>query len=218
MARAIRTIIMGAPGAGKGTISSRLVDTFQLVHLSSGDLLRSHINQGTSVGLEAKEFIDQGLLVPDKTMMALVLKELEEHQRRSWLLDGFPRTLSQVASLLSEVTPHAVINLNVPFDTIVERVRGRWIHPPSGRIYNDAYSPPRVPCVDDVTGEALVQRPDDHPVAVRERLRQYETQTKPVLDYFSEKGILTTFTGTESDVLWPKIRQFVEEELLSSSV
>ena len=218
MARAIRTIIMGAPGAGKGTISSRLVDTFQLVHLSSGDLLRQHIDQQTSVGLEAKEFIDQGLLVPDNTILQVVLKELEGHGNASWLLDGFPRTLSQVDSLLSEVTPHAVINLNVPFDTIIERISGRWIHPPSGRVYNDTYSPPRVPYVDDVTGEALIQRPDDHPTAVQQRLRQYESQTKPVLNYFHQKGMLRTFTGTESDVLWPKIRDFVEEELLSSNV
>ena len=217
MARAVRTIIMGAPGAGKGTISSRLVDTFQLVHLSSGDMLRNHINQGTSIGLEAKEFIDQGLLVPDKTMLDLILKELEQYHSTSWLLDGFPRTLSQVVNLLSTVTPHAVINLNVPFDTIIERVRGRWIHPSSGRIYNYSYNPPRVPCVDDVTREALVQRADDHPTAVRVRLQQYETQTKPVLDYFNEKGILRTFSGTESDVLWPKIRQFVEEELLTNN-
>lgn len=218
MARAIRTIIMGAPGAGKGTISSRLVDTFQLVHLSSGDLLRRHIDQQTSVGLEAKEFIDQGLLVPDNTILQVVLKELEGHGNASWLLDGFPRTLSQVDSLLSEVTPHAVINLNVPFDTIIERISGRWIHPPSGRVYNDTYSPPRVPYVDDMTGEALIQRPDDHPTAVQQRLRQYESQTKPVLNYFHQKGMLRTFTGTESDVLWPKIRDFVEEELLSSNV
>ena len=218
MACAIRTIIMGAPGAGKGTISSRLVKTFQLVHLSSGDLLRRHIDQKTSIGVEAKEFIEQGLLVPDSTILQVVLKELEEHSDRSWLLDGFPRTLSQVTSLLSEVSPHAVINLNVPFSTIVDRVRGRWIHPPSGRVYNDAYSPPKVSGVDDVTGEMLIQRPDDHPTAVQKRLHQYETLTKPVIDYFNERGILKTFTGTESDVLWPKIREFVEEELLSTSV
>ena len=217
MARALRTIIMGAPGAGKGTISSRLVDTFQLVHLSSGDMLRRHIDQQTSVGLEAKEYIAKGLLVPDSTVMNIVLKELEEHYDRSWLLDGFPRTLSQVHSLLSEVSPHAVINLNVPFETIIERVRGRWIHPPSGRVYNDAYSPPQVACKDDVTGEPLVQRPDDHPRAVQERLQLYESQTKPVLNYFNEKGVLRTFTGTKSDILWPQIRQFVEDELLSSS-
>ena len=218
MARSLRTIIMGAPGAGKGTISSRLVKTFQLVHLSSGDMLRNHINQQTAIGLEAKEYINKGLLVPDSTILQIVFKELAEHSERSWLLDGFPRTLSQVHTLLSEVAPHAVINLNVPFETIIERVQGRWIHPPSGRVYNEAYSPPRVPRKDDVTGEALIQRPDDHPTAVEERLRQYESQTKPVLDYFEQKGVLRTFTGTESDILWPKIRQFVEDELLSSAV
>lgn len=217
MARAIRTIIMGAPGAGKGTISSRLVNTFQLVHLSSGDLLRIHIDQKTPVGLEAKEYIAQGLLVPEKTVLQIMFKELEQHRNRGWLLDGFPRTLFQVKSLLSDVTPHAVINLNVPFDIIIERVRGRWIHPPSGRVYNDTYSPPRVPYVDDVTGEALIQRPDDHPDVVQERLNLYETQTKPVLEYFNEKGLLRTFSGTESDVLWPKIKQFVEDELLANS-
>ena len=216
MARTIRAIIMGAPGAGKGTISSRLVDTFQLVHLSSGDMLRRHVCKQTSIGQEAKQYIDQGLLVPDQAILGIVLKELEQYHKSSWLLDGFPRTLSQTTSLLCDVTPHIVINLDVPFDVIIERVRGRWIHPPSGRIYNESYNPPQVPYVDDVTGEDLVQRPDDCSSAVQERLRQYETLTNPVLDYFNEKGLLRTFTGTESDVLWPKIKRFVEDELLNN--
>ena len=209
--RLIRTVIMGPPGAGKGTISSRLVRVFDLKHLSSGDLLRWHINQGTTLGVEAKQSIEEGKLVSDHTMQELILSELAQLTKRGWLLDGFPRTLPQVAALLEQELVHAVINLNVPFETIIDRVKGRWIHPDSGRVYNEGYNPPKQVGLDDITGERLVQRPDDHPDAVQERLRQYEQQTKPVMDYFRGKGLLVTFTGTESDKLWPQVKDYVEQ-------
>lgn len=212
--RVIRTVILGPPGAGKGTISSRLVNSFDLKHLSSGDLLRWHMNQGTAVGMEAKRFIEQGKLVPDHTMQELILSELNKMSSSRWLLDGFPRTLRQAAALLEQECLHAVINLNVPFETIIDRIKGRWIHPESGRVYNEGYNPPQVSGVDDVTGEPLVQRPDDLPEAVQERLRQYEHQTKPLTDYFKERGLLVTFTGTESDKIWPQVKDFVENNLV----
>ena len=213
MARMLRAVIMGPPGAGKGTISSRIVSAFGMTHLSSGDILRSQIAQQTSVGREAESYITQGQLVPDDTMVRLILSELRGAQDH-WLLDGFPRTVPQAEALLDQEPVDTIINLDIPFETIVERIRGRWVHLGSGRIYNNSYNPPRVPRVDDVTGQPLVQRPDDHPKTVSERLRQYEQQTKPVLDFYHKKGLLQSFSGTESDRIWPHVRHYIEAELL----
>ena len=206
-------VVMGPPGAGKGTISSLIVGTFGMTHLSSGDILRSQIAQQTSVGREADSYITKGQLVPDDTVVRLILSELKVAQKR-WLLDGFPRTVPQAEALLGQEQVDTIINLDVLFETIVVRIQGRWVHPGSGRVYHDSYNPPRVPKVDDVTGEPLVQRPDDHPETVSERLRQYENQTKPVLDFYHKKGLLQSFTGTESDRIWPHVRHFIENEFL----
>ena len=211
----IRSVIIGPPGAGKGTISQRVIRDFKLVHLSSGDLLRTHMSEQTGIGQEAQRYLEQGKLVPDMTMLQLILNELKLVADQGWLLDGFPRTLAQVEALVQKASIHVVLNLEVPFKTIIERVKGRWVHVPSGRVYNDEYNPPRFPKKDDVTGEQLVQRADDHPEAVHERLKQYEKQTKPVIDFFEEKGLVKTFTGTESDVIWPQIKTFIEEELIT---
>ena len=208
----VRTVIFGPPGAGKGTISSRIVESFNITHLSSGDLLRSQISKETAVGLEAKKYIDSGSLVPDQTMVALVLSELKDVGHH-WLLDGFPRTILQAEALLEQEKLDAVIYLDVPFQIIMERLECRWIHLPSGRVYNEFYSPPKVPGVDDVTGELLVKRGDDTKETISERLRRYEAETRPVLDFYHERGLVRTFAGSESDRIWPEVRNFVESEL-----
>ena len=214
----LRAVIMGPPGAGKGTISSRIVAMFDLHHLSSGDLLRSQITKQTSLGQEAQRYTDSGILVPDHTMVELILSELKEVRNPYWLLDGFPRTVPQAEALLKQEKIDMVINLDVPFQTIIDRIRERWIHPPSGRVYNESYNPPRVPGKDDVTGEPLVQRPDDHPDTVSERLRQYEMQTKPVLDFYHMKGLLKNFTGSESDKIWPEVKHYIKTELGNGNI
>lgn len=206
--RLLRAVIMGPPGSGKGTISARISSTFELSHLSSGDILRTHISQETTLGKKAQHYISEGLLVPDATMVSLILKSIGESQR--WLLDGFPRTLPQAEALSEHTVLDTVIDLNVPSDTIIDRIKGRWVHLPSGRVYHDEYNPPKVARLDDHTGEELSQRPDDHPDTVRERLVQYNAQTRPVLDYFLQQNLLQTFTGTESDVLWPQIREYIQ--------
>ena len=202
-------VIMGPPGAGKGTISSKIVQTFKLAHLSSGDILRRHTAEQTALGKEAKGFLDSGRLVPDATMVELMLAEARKAQGR-WLLDGFPRTVPQAKSLLEKEPLDSVINLDVPFATIIDRIRGRWVHLPSGRVYNDSYNPPRQPGVDDVTGDPLTHRHDDRPEVVAERLKLYEEQTKPVLEFYKQLGLLETFSGTESDVIWPQVERFIE--------
>ncbi|KAJ8789035.1 hypothetical protein J1605_022287 [Eschrichtius robustus] len=183
-ARLVRAAIMGAPGSGKGTVSSRITKHFELKHLSSGDLLRDNMLRGTEIGVLAKTFIDQGKLIPDDVMTRLVLHELKNLTQYSWLLDGFPRTLPQAEALDRAYQIDTVMNLNVPFEVIKQRLTARWIHPGSGRVYNIEFNPPKTMGIDDLTGEPLVQREDDRPETVVKRLKAYEAQTEPVLEYY----------------------------------
>ena len=136
MANRLRLIILGAPGSGKGTISKRIVKEFNLSHLSSGDILRANINKGTQTGLKVKDLVAKGQFVPDDLITRVVLPELSQ-LKAGWLLDGFPRTIVQAKVLDKQgVSVDRVINLNVPFDEIINRLKHRWIHPKSGRVYN----------------------------------------------------------------------------------
>lgn len=200
-----KAVILGAPASGKGTLASRIVKTFNFVHVSSGDLLRLNIKNGTPLGLEAKKYISKGKLVPDEVMVDFIVKEIQKLQGRPWLLDGFPRTLNQAQSLWEREKVDVVLNLDVPFDVIVERVKGRWIHLPSGRVYNEDFNAPKVRGKDDVTGEDLVQREDDKPEVVAKRLEDYDKITRPVVEFYRELGILKEFHGRTSDEIWPKI-------------
>ncbi|KAM9455314.1 GTP:AMP phosphotransferase AK3, mitochondrial [Clarias gariepinus] len=208
-----RAVIMGPPGSGKGTVSSRITGSFGLQHLSSGDMLRANIEAKSELGLLLKSCIDQGQLVPDDVISRLMLASLREMEQSSWLLDGFPRTVSQAESLDSAFTVDTVINLDVPFQTIKERLTSRWVHLSSGRVYNTDFNPPRVPGFDDVTGEPLTQRDDDKPETVTRRLKAYENQTQPVLEYYRSKGILATFTGTETNKIWPHVHAFLARRI-----
>lgn len=207
--RVFRAVIMGPPGSGKGTVSNRITDSFGLKHLSSGDILRANITAKTELGLLMKSCIDQGQLVPDDVISRLILSNLRNMDHSSWLLDGFPRTVAQAESLDSMCTVDTVINLDVPFQTIKERLTSRWIHLPSGRVYNTDFNPPKIPGLDDVTGEPLIQREDDTPETVTRRLKAYEFQTQPVLEYYRSKGVLETFSGTETNKIWPHVHTFL---------
>ncbi|AWP15118.1 putative GTP:AMP phosphotransferase AK3 mitochondrial isoform 2 [Scophthalmus maximus] len=143
--RIFRAVIMGPPGSGKGTVSARITKSYELQHLSSGDILRGNINAKTELGLLLKSCIDQGQLVPDDVMSRLILSDLRALGRSSWLLDGFPRTVSQAEALDDAYSVDTVINLNVPFQTIKQRLTSRWTHLPSGRVYNIDFNPPKVP-------------------------------------------------------------------------
>ncbi|XP_061485285.1 GTP:AMP phosphotransferase AK3, mitochondrial isoform X2 [Rhineura floridana] len=183
-AQLLRALIMGPPGSGKGTVSSRIVKHFALKHLSSGDILRDNMNKRTEIGILAKSYIDQGRLIPDDIMTQLMLNELKTLEQNHVLLDGFPRTVPQAEDLDKACPIDTVIDLDVPFETIRQRLTARWIHPASGRVYNLEFNPPKVPGRDDITGDPLVQRDDDKPETVMKRLKSYEMETKPVLEYY----------------------------------
>ncbi|XP_056593304.1 GTP:AMP phosphotransferase AK3, mitochondrial [Triplophysa dalaica] len=208
-----RGVIMGAPGSGKGTVSSRIAQSFGLKHLSSGDMLRANIEAKTDLGLLMKSCIDQGQLVPDDVISRLILTSLRKMNQSSWLIDGFPRTVAQAEALDSMCDVDSVINLDVPFQTIRERLTSRWVHLPSGRVYNIDFNPPKKLGLDDVTGEPLVQRDDDSPETVTRRLKDYERQTQPVLEYYRSKGVLETFTGTETNKIWPHVHAFLSKKI-----
>lgn len=217
ISKIVKAIIIGAPGSGKGTISSRIVKDFGMKHLSSGDMLRGQILQKTEAGLNAKKYTDKGDLVPDEIMVKLILNEIHSLGNVSWLLDGFPRTVAQAIDLHKSEPVNMVISLNVPFEVIIDRIKGRWTHLPSGRVYNTEFNPPKTPGIDDVTGEPLVQRDDDKPETVRQRLETYNRQTKPVLEYYKNMHLLTEFKGKYTNEIWPRVREFLSTQMITVS-
>ncbi|CAK8689561.1 GTP:AMP phosphotransferase AK3, mitochondrial-like isoform X1 [Clavelina lepadiformis] len=213
--RAVHAIIMGPPGSGKGTVSSRIVRDFDMRHLSSGDLLRAEIASKSACGIEAEKYITTGKLAPDTLMVDLILSQLQKlPSGTNWLLDGFPRSLGQAESLSEKEKVDFVINLDVPFDTICERLSGRWTHLPSGRVYNVGFNPPKVAGIDDITGEPLVQREDDKIETVHKRLQTYQTQTLPLLEFYRKRNILHSYSGTKTDEIWPNVKAFLETILV----
>ncbi|KAJ2492630.1 Adenylate kinase 2 [Coemansia sp. RSA 2050] len=214
----VRMLILGAPGAGKGTQSSRIREHFGIATISSGDVLRRNIAQGTDAGLLAQRAVANGELVTDELVVELIRNELATLPQSNWLLDGFPRNIAQAQALdaMLESTNqrlNAVVNLVVPEDVILHRIVERYVHVPSGRVYNLTYNPPKVAGRDDITGEPLEHRPDDNPESFRRRLLQYHEVTEPLLDYYRRTGILTSFAGTTSDVIFPMIHAYMDARL-----
>jgi nucleoside-triphosphate--adenylate kinase len=208
-------LILGKPGGGKGTISGKLLKDFpKLHHVSTGDLLRQNVREQTQLGKQAKQYMDHGALVPDEFMIELVMEDAGHYleEGKCLLLDGFPRTLQQARALEDATHIDTVINLDIPTETIVSRIADRWIHPASGRIYSYSYKPPKVAGKDDITGEPLVQRDDDRPESVRKRLQAYDQVTAPLVEYYREQGVLKTFTGTMSDIIYPEVKEWLETE------
>ncbi|KAF2364287.1 Adenylate kinase 3/4 mitochondrial [Trinorchestia longiramus] len=203
--------LIGAPGSGKGTISSRIVRDFGLKHLSVGDLLRNQVMKKTELGVKAQEYMSSGSLVPDNIVVGLVSGELKllSGVETGWLLDGFPRTKPQAEALQLEHQLDTVVSLEVPHDVIIDRIKGRWVHIPSGRVYNTDFNPPKKPGIDDVTGEQLSQRQDDQPEAVQQRLQTYDKNTEPLIQYYKKLGILKQFHGTESNKIWPFVKEHI---------
>ncbi|KAG5684808.1 hypothetical protein PVAND_014021 [Polypedilum vanderplanki] len=212
MSKLFRALIMGAPGAGKGTIASRILKNFNITHLSTGDVLRNNIEKLTPLGIEAETYIRKGALVPDDSMIKCILEEMKDING-SFLLDGFPRTKTQAEKLWEVQKIDSVINLVVPYEIIIDRVKLRYVHMPSGRVYNLDYNPPKEPMKDDVTGEPLTKREDDDPDILLKRLKVYDDQTIPVLEFYKSKGILNEFKGNTSDEIWAKLQPFLNAEI-----
>jgi len=212
----VLALILGKPGGGKGTISNKIFADFpEFQHLSTGDILRRHVREQTPIGTEAKTYMDSGNLVPDDLIIRLVTEDAIEHlhQGGSMLLDGFPRTLEQAKALDKVMEVDLVINLDIPTETIVERISDRWIHPASGRVYSYSYRPPKVYGKDDITGEDLIQREDDKPESVRRRLDLYTETTEPLVDFYKEITTLKTFQGNKSDVIYEDVKVWLEDKL-----
>lgn len=183
---------------------------YAVAHVSSGDKLRDHIEKQTDLGKEVKKYLNEGKLVPDDVMIKFMITELKKVEDKPWLLDGFPRTVGQADALWKVQPVDVVVNLVVPFEVIIDRVKNRWVHLPSGRVYNIGFNTPKVEGKDDETGEDLVQRPDDKPEAVRKRLEIYESVTRPVIEFYKAKGILKEFEGRTSDEIWPKVTAYLD--------
>ena len=182
----MRIILLGAPGAGKGTQATFIKEKFNIPQISTGDMLRAAVKAGTPLGLEAKSYMDSGDLVPDEVIIGLVSERIKEADcKNGFLFDGFPRTIPQAEAMKEAgVGIDYVVEIDVPDEAIVERMSGRRSHPASGRTYHVKFNPPKVAGKDDVTGEELVQRVDDHEDTVKKRLEVYHSQTKPLVKYY----------------------------------
>ncbi|MEC8718371.1 MAG: adenylate kinase, partial [Pseudomonadota bacterium] len=182
----MRIILLGAPGAGKGTQAQFLMDRFSIPQISTGDMLRAARAAGTELGQEAERYMSAGELVPDALIIALVKDRIAQPDcLNGFLLDGFPRTIPQAQALdEAGVAIDEVVALDVDDEEIVKRLSGRRVHEASGRIYHVEYNPPRVPGQDDQTGEPLIQRQDDQEETVRRRLEVYRDQTRPLVDFY----------------------------------
>ncbi|MES3001575.1 MAG: adenylate kinase [Pseudomonadota bacterium] len=183
----MRLILLGAPGAGKGTQATFLCQKYGIPQISTGDMLRAAVKAGSPLGLAAKKVMDSGALVSDDIIIGLVKERIAQADcAAGFLFDGFPRTIPQADAMKNAgVKLDYVLEIDVPFDAIIERMSGRRSHPASGRTYHLKFNPPRVEGKDDVTGEPLIQREDDKEETVKKRLEVYSAQTRPLVDYYS---------------------------------
>lgn len=183
----MRLILLGAPGAGKGTQATFICQKYNIPQISTGDMLRAAVKAGTPLGLEAKKIMDSGALVSDDLIINLVKERIAQPDcDKGFLFDGFPRTIPQADAMKAAgVKLDYVLEIDVPFEAIIERMSGRRSHTASGRTYHVKYNPPKVEGKDDVTGEPLIQREDDKEETVRKRLEVYSAQTRPLVDYYS---------------------------------
>jgi adenylate kinase len=248
--KAVRLLLIGAPGVGKGTQTERMLQRYpQVSAISSGDLLRYNVRNRTPLGIHAESIMNSGKLVPDTMMLRLILNELNkrgwvksepvmpytlntaslsEHAHTpvddvivgapmsqgysysdspsaSFILDGFPRNASQASQVDNLIPVNFVVHINTPTDVVLDRIKNRWVHPPSGRVYNTTFNPPKVAGKDDITGEPLSRRSDDDPAVWEARLDQFQKTSMPLLEHYDRKGLLWTVNGNSSDEISPKL-------------
>jgi adenylate kinase len=184
----MRLILLGPPGAGKGTQAAFICQKYGIPQISTGDMLRAAVKAGSALGVAAKKVMDSGGLVSDEIIIALVKERIAQPDcANGFLFDGFPRTIPQAEAMRSAgVRLDVVLEIDVPDDAIIERMSGRRVHPASGRTYHVKFNPPKVEGRDDVTGEPLIQRDDDKEETVRKRLAVYQSQTRPLVEYYSK--------------------------------
>jgi len=222
---AMRMILIGPPGAGKGTQAPRIKEKYCVCHLATGDMLRAQVARKTPLGREAKKIMDQGGLVSDDIMINMIKNELETNREcaNGFILDGFPRTVTQAegldSMLVQEDKPlkHA-IELQIDDGLLVSRITGRLVHPASGRTYHKVFNPPKQTMKDDVTGEPLIQRTDDNADTLKKRLGTYHQQTAPVVGYYKTKGIWTGIDASQDpEHVWKSILGVFGESKAPSS-
>jgi adenylate kinase len=186
----MRIILLGPPGAGKGTQAARIREAYSIPQISTGDMLRAAVKAGSELGLRVKKVMDSGELVSDDLILGLVRERIREPDcRNGYLFDGFPRTIAQAEGMRKGgIEVDYVMEIRVADEEIVRRMSGRRVHPGSGRTYHISFNPPRVAGMDDVTGEPLIQRDDDAEETVRKRLHVYHSQTAPLIDYYSKSA------------------------------
>lgn len=199
----MKIIMLGAPGAGKGTQAKKIAEKYQIPHVSTGDIFRSNIKEGTQLGRKAKEYMDQGALVPDELTIGMLMDRIQKEDcKDGYVLDGFPRTIPQAESLQKAITEMGqqidfAIDVDVPDENIINRMSGRRACISCGATYHIVYNPSKIPGVCDVCGSELVLRDDDKPETVKKRLAVYHDQTRPLIDYYKEAGVLVNVDGTQ---------------------
>ena len=218
----VRMILIGPPGAGKGTQAPKILEKFNncVCHLATGDMLREQVSKQTELGKMAKKIMDQGGLVSDEIMVSMIKDQLETNPacKGGFILDGFPRTTPQAEKLdgmlkeKNQKLDHAV-ELKINDNLLISRITGRLIHPASGRSYHKEFSPPKKPMTDDVTGEPLIQRSDDNAETLKKRLATYHAQTAAVTDYYRKQGIWAPVDASQSPkVVWQSINAIFENK------
>lgn len=199
----MKIVMLGAPGAGKGTQAKKIAEKYNLPHISTGDIFRANINLGTTLGEKAKSYMDQGLLVPDELTLELIMDRFTAKDcENGYVLDGFPRTYAQAEALTASLAENGekidfAIDVEVPDDKIVSRMGGRRACKACGGTFHIKYNPPKTEGVCDLCGGALTTREDDMPETVQKRLDVYHTQTQPLIDYYTNEGILKSVDGTQ---------------------
>lgn len=197
-------IMLGAPGAGKGTQAKKIAEKYQIPHISTGDIFRANIKAGTELGMKAKSFMDQGQLVPDEVTIGMLLDRIsQDDSKNGYVLDGFPRTIPQAESLTAALKERGekidyAVNVDVPDDNIINRMSGRRACVGCGATYHVVYNAPKTEDICDTCGEKLILRDDDKPETVKNRLLVYHDQTQPLIDYYKKEGVLVEVDGTQN--------------------
>jgi len=208
----MRIVLLGPPGAGKGTQAAKLVEKYDIPHISTGDIFRKHLKEQTKLGLKAKEYMDKGLLVPDELVVDIVKERLmEDDCTKGFLLDGFPRTVEQADALEEELKKlnqklDGVINIEVRDEIIIDRLTGRLVCKKCGATFHEKFNKPKQEGICDICGGELYTRDDDKVETVKNRLDVYKKQTQPLIDYYAKKGLLKTINGeADTETVFAKI-------------